>query len=208
MRTRHHLPQGFSADSFDSLRGEKRRGRGGRGHGFGPGFGPGFDAGFGPGFGPGRRGGPGRARRGDVRTAILSQLRESEYNGYGLMKTIAERTNGLWRPSPGSVYPALAALEDEGLIEATGEGRRSDYRLTDAGRSYTAEREAELEAVWEELDAESGGHHDAVRDLRESIAKLMGAVQQIAMDGTEEQLAKVQEDLDATRRKIYQLLAE
>ena len=91
----------------------------GRGHGFG-GFGPGFGPGFGRGFE-----GRGRASKGDVRSAILSLLSEGSSNGYGLIKAIAEKTGGAWRPSPGSVYPTLQQLVDEELIEATGFGRRS-----------------------------------------------------------------------------------
>src|SRR6516225_3154465 len=77
------------------------------GAGFGPDFGPGFGPGFG--FGPGgrrggwRRGG-GRGRRGDVRAAILVLLAERPMHGYEMIQQIAERSNGIWRPSPGSVY--------------------------------------------------------------------------------------------------------
>ena len=87
-------------------------------HGHGPHFdprafwhGPWRGMGFG---GPGGR--RSRARRGDVRAAILLLLAEEPRNGYGLMQEIEHRSEGAWRPSPGSVYPALAQLEDEGLI--------------------------------------------------------------------------------------------
>src|SRR5437588_6074187 len=65
----------------------------------------------GPGWGPHRRG-RGRARRGDVRLALLRLLAEEPRNGYQLMQAIEERSEGFWRPSPGSVYPTLAQLED------------------------------------------------------------------------------------------------
>src|SRR5205823_8000476 len=71
----------------------------------------------GSGWGPHRRG-PGRARRGDVRLALLRLLAEEPRNGYQLIQTIEERSGGMWRPSPGSVYPTLAQLEDEGLIRS------------------------------------------------------------------------------------------
>ena len=88
----------------------------GRGRGPGPRRGGGRHGGreFGfPGFGPPR--GP-RARRGDVRAALLVLLAEEPRNGYQLMQEIEQRSDGVWRPSPGSVYPALQQLEDEGLI--------------------------------------------------------------------------------------------
>src|SRR3954452_249802 len=89
--------------------GHRRRGRGGRGPWGGPGP-------WGRDFGGHR--GP-RARRGDVRAALLALLAEEPRNGYGLMQEIEQRSEGVWRPSPGSVYTALARLEAEGLVEAT-----------------------------------------------------------------------------------------
>src|ERR1022692_4538927 len=135
----------------DPLESRERRG-GHRGHGRergrrggpfagGPG-GPGgpFEFGMrgGP-FGPPRFGGRGpRVRRGDVRAAILDLLAEGQpWNGYQIIQEIGERTQGVWRPSAGSVYPALQQLEDEGLITpAAGEDRKRNYTLTDEGRAY------------------------------------------------------------------------
>src|SRR5499427_10192462 len=96
------------------------RGPFGRGGGFGPMFG-----------GPGGRRGP-RARRGDVRAAALLLLAEGPLNGYQIMQEIEKRSDGVWRPSPGSVYPALAQLEDEGLVRTQADGDRRSYVLTDA----------------------------------------------------------------------------
>ena len=96
--------------------------------------GPCFGPGFGPGFGRGQR-----ARRGDVRAALLALLAEEPRNGYQLMQEIERRTEGVWRPSPGSVYPALQQLEDEGLVRAQEGGGRKLFELTDDGREYVAE---------------------------------------------------------------------
>src|SRR3954465_2231774 len=101
--------------------GPGRRGHGGR-HGFGGPWG-------GPPFGRGPR-----ARRGDVRAALLVLLAEEPRNGYGLMQEIEQRSGGVWRPSPGSVYPALSQLEDEGLVQAVQEGTSKRFDLTEAGR--------------------------------------------------------------------------
>src|SRR5271156_3951262 len=124
---------------------ERMRTRGGPGPGpWGPGPGamPGpFGMRGGP-FGPPRFRGPGgrgpRVRRGDVRAAILDLLAEGQaWNGYQIIQEIGERTQGVWRPSAGSGYPALQQLEDEGLIAAAaGEDRRGDYTLTDEGRAF------------------------------------------------------------------------
>ncbi|GAA1048099.1 hypothetical protein GCM10009569_02180 [Arthrobacter russicus] len=120
------------------------------------------------------------------------------------MKAIALHSDGAWRPSPGSVYPALSGLQAEGLIVSVGEGRRSEFELSEAGRAYVAEHQEELAAVWEEVREEAG----AAQDLRLSIGKLMGAVQQISADGTEDQLRTVTASLDEARRTIYKLLSE
>ena len=88
----------------------------------------------GPPFGGPFGGGRGRRRRGDVRAAVLILLAEEPRNGYQLMQTIEERSDGRWRPSPGSVYPTLAQLEDEGLIRGIERDGTKLFELTDAGR--------------------------------------------------------------------------
>src|ERR1700756_1419759 len=101
------------------------------------GLGGGAFAGFG--FGPGPRGRGRKARRGDVRAAALLLLAEEPRNGYQIMQEIEQRSGGVWRPSPGSVYPALAQLEDEGLVGVEERDGRRTYVLTGAGRAYVEE---------------------------------------------------------------------
>jgi DNA-binding PadR family transcriptional regulator len=194
----HHNPDdhhghGFSGRGRDSRDGSPRLPR----EGFGPGFG-----GFGPrGFMPP---GPQRKRRGDVRIAILSLLGDRALNGYGLIKEITDRSGGTWHPSPGSIYPTLQQLVDEELVEPVGEGKRTDFQLSDAGRIWIAEHADELAKVWESsterLEADAG--------LHESIAKLMGVIHQLRFAATDEQRAKAIEKLDETRRALYGILAD
>ncbi|MBV9471338.1 MAG: helix-turn-helix transcriptional regulator, partial [Solirubrobacterales bacterium] len=92
--------------------------------------------GGGPIFGHPFGGGRGRARRGEVRTALLLLLAEEPRNGYQLMQEIEQRSGGRWRPSPGSVYPTLAQLEDEGLIHSREADASRLFELTDAGRLH------------------------------------------------------------------------
>lgn len=198
----HHDPRDRFGRPQD---GAPRRGPGGHGRGFGPGFG-----GFGPGVGGPGFGGPGfgprggRARRGDVRSAILSLLAENPSNGYGLIKAIAEKTSGAWKPSPGSVYPTLQQLVDEELIVATGEGRRTEFELTDAGRAYVTEHADEMAAAWEATPGHSEGH----AAFFESVGKLMGVVQQFRHAATDAQRAAAVEKLDEARRALYLILAD
>ncbi|MCH6158995.1 PadR family transcriptional regulator [Streptomyces sp. M600PL45_2] len=200
---------------------EQRFGGRGRGHGHGPGqcgpagfgpserrafgaFGPPF--GDGPPFGPrGRgRGGPrGRARRGDVRASILALLKDRPMHGYEMIQEIAERSGGAWKPSPGSVYPTLQLLEDEGLISSASEGGKNLFSLTDAGRE---EAEAGPDAPWEE--AGRGIDWEAMNEVRKAGGGLVSAFQQVWANGTQEQRDKALGVVNDARKKLYLILAE
>ena len=171
----------------------------------------------GPPFGVGRRlgpffGGPGgfprgpRARRGDVREAALLLLAEGPLNGYQIMQEIERRSNGVWRPSPGSIYPALAQLEDEGLIRTEELGERRAYALTDAGRARVDERRGEAAAPpWKQM-AESDD--DEIGSLFQEMRRLGMAIGQIGHLGTQEQIDKAREIVTKARRAVYALLAD
>jgi DNA-binding PadR family transcriptional regulator len=148
--------------------------------------------------------GPQRKRRGDVRVAILSLLSEQPRNGYGLIKEITERSGGTWYPSPGSIYPTLQQLVDEELIESVGEGKRTDFELTAAGKSWVDAHADELSRVWQSSDARI----QADAGLHESIAKLMGVIHQLRFAASDEQRAKAIEKIDETRRALYAILAD
>jgi DNA-binding PadR family transcriptional regulator len=155
-----------------------------------------------------------------VRAAILSVLadagastQDAEINGYGVIQAIGDRSGGAWRPSPGSVYPTISQLEDEGLV-ATEESRgRRVLRLTEEGRQYAADNRAELEAVWEAFDPEPSSARSGSRSgpdyaqLKPEIGQLMSAVWQIATQGTDRQRREAIALLVETRRKLYGLLA-
>lgn len=171
--------------------------------GFGPGFGPGFGFGFGAG-GPraGRRWG-GRGRRGDVRAAILVLLTERPMHGYEMIQQIGERSNGIWRPSPGSVYPTLQLLDDEGLITASEtDGSKKLFELTDDGRAAAEKVE---NPPWEEIaEGVDPGHIN----LRTAMRQLLGAVVQSAHAASSEQQQRIVEILNTARREIYGILGE
>ena len=174
------------------------RGRGGRG---GPrGFGPPGRHGFG---GPwGRHGG--RRPRGDVRAAILVLLDEEPRNGYGIMQEIEERSAGAWRPSPGSVYPVLQQLEDEGLVRADESGERKLMQLTDEGKRYVEERREALGAPW---DAAAAGVSEEMMELRTLMWQVAAAMREVIGTGSAEQHAQARALLDETRRALYRILA-
>ncbi len=202
------LWQAMTGERGPGGRGEREgRGRHGRhGHGPGVGFGPGF-GGFGPGgFGPGGPRGRGRkARRGDIRTAALLLLAEEPRNGYQIMQEVEERSDGVWRPSPGSVYPALQQLEDEGLIRSEETDGRKLFVLTDDGKKVVDERGEDKHAPWEQM---SGEVSDGAFELGRLMKELAYAFAQIMRTGSEAQVGKARDVLAATRRDLYRILAD
>ena len=134
----------------------------------------GHRCGRGRGEGGRRRGG--RARRGDVRLALLSLLAEQGGSGYALMKRIEDRTDGVWRTSPGSIYPTLSQLVDEGLVTAVeAGGGRSEYEVTEAGRAHVSDHMERIVAIWAGGEDEPEGR-DA---LRRAVHQLMGAARRL-----------------------------
>ncbi len=164
----------------------------------GPPFGPG------PMFGRPFGGGRGRRRRGDVRIALLLLIAEEPQNGYQLMQAIETRSGGRWRPSPGSVYPALAQLEDEGLIHATERDGTKLFEITDAGRATLAER-GERAAPWEFAGDPA---FEAEADMRSLISQVAIAAVQVTRAGSREQIERASAMLQETRRALYRILAE
>jgi DNA-binding PadR family transcriptional regulator len=203
-----------------------------RQHGRGSGWGTGWSTGM---WGPpprrgGGRGGPPpwvaglfglaqqeqsrgpRVRRGDVRVAILAVLADGPLNGYQVIQEIGERTGGAWRPSPGSVYPTISQLEDEGLLEGDDERGRRTLRLSDAGREYLADHADDVAGVWAPFE---GGETDDPRDegvdfasLKPELGRVMNAVWQIITTGTDEQRRAAIGVLVEARRSLYTILAD
>ncbi|MFJ3824916.1 PadR family transcriptional regulator [Streptomyces nodosus] len=173
---------------------------------FGPGGGPGGPGFFGPGgpWGGRGRGGPrGRARRGDVRASILALLKDRPMHGYEMIQEIAERSGGAWKPSPGSVYPTLQLLEDEGLIASESEGGKKLFALTEAGRIAADEGP---DAPWEA--ASQGVDWEALHEIRQAGFGLMEAFGQVWKAGDKDQRDKALAVINEARKKLYLILAD
>jgi DNA-binding PadR family transcriptional regulator len=160
----------------------------------------------------GRRGqfnnrGP-KVRRGDVRAAILDVLAVEAMNGYQIIQQIAERSGGAWKPSPGSVYPTVQQLEDEGLVEGNDRDGRRLLQLTEEGRRYVDEHPDELARTWQAFDQPEEAASTGGTDLKPVIGQVMGAVWQVVVSGTKQQQAEAAEVLADTRRRLYGLLAD
>ena len=174
-------------DTYNPRRRGRMAERGGWGHGRGPGH---------------RRGG--RMRRGEIRTALLTTLVEEPGHGYDVIQRLEEKSGGAWRPSPGSVYPTLQLLEDEGLVRSTERDGKRIYEITDEGRAEAERRTAE--AGGSPWDAETGA--SAFGQLREAMIGIGQAVRQIARNGDEAKVQRAVEIVRDARKRLYQLLAE
>ena len=144
-----------------------------------------------------------RMGRGDVRTAVLALLAEEPMHGYQIIREIEERTDGVWKPSAGSVYPQLQLLADEGIIVAEESNGRKTYTLTDAGREEVAKSGAS--APWDTTESTEGTRFSA---LPKAGVELAQAAAQVGRTGTPEQIEQAVAALDETRRRIYAILAQ
>jgi DNA-binding PadR family transcriptional regulator len=159
-----------------------------------------------PPLGPGQRGRHGgRGRRANVRDAILTLLSERSMHGYEMIQEVERRSRGTWRPSPGSVYPTLQLLEDEGLIVAeAAEGGRKRYNLTESGQASQRGDDA-ARAPWERLREEYG---ESVLDTRAAIHGIMQAVGEVMRVGSDGQREQANHVLEQARRQLYRILAD
>ena len=206
----HHWPGADWPESNDS---DSPGGRGRRAGGPPPWLGEifGFAAGT---QAPAQRG-P-KVRRGDVRTAIIDVLHrartaEEPINGYQVIQEISELSNGEWRPSPGSVYPTIQQLQDEGLVESDDERGRRTVRLTDTGVAWAEDNTAELASVWAPFaraEVPSGRATGQGADIKSEIGQVVSAVWQLGTQGSDQQRRAALDVLVDTRRKLYGILAD
>jgi DNA-binding PadR family transcriptional regulator len=137
---------------------------------------------------------------------VLALLAEEPRNGYQLIQELSERTKGMWRPSPGSVYPTLQQLEDEGLVETdAGASGRRQFRLTEAGRAYAEEHADELAAPWQAFDQAVNDEAFELFNLMRQLGMAVGQLAHVASPGQVEQAKTI---LTEARRGLYRILAE
>ncbi|WP_150951315.1 PadR family transcriptional regulator [Microbacterium testaceum] len=146
-----------------------------------------------------------RMNKGDVRSAVLSLLLEQPMHGYQIIREIEDRSGGSWKPSPGSVYPTLQLLTDEGLVQAEESNGRKTYSLTAEGRAAAGDETTERTAPWESAGSRDGGRMTA---LPKAGIELAQAAAQVGRTGDKEQVAQAVEILDEARRKLYSILAQ
>ncbi|ALG13006.1 PadR family transcriptional regulator [Kibdelosporangium phytohabitans] len=193
-------PYEFETPHHHDRRSGGRPGRPRRGP-FPPGFGFDGDWGRGRGFGGRGRGRGQRRGRGDVRAAVLALLAERPMHGYEIIQEINTRSGGYWRPSPGSVYPTLQLLTDQGLLSVEeGTGSKRQFTLTDEGKTEAEQLDTPpWEQVTDEVDPQEV-------ELNTALHQLVSATVQVSQAGTETQKARAIETLNETRRAIYAIL--
>ncbi|OXY87380.1 PadR family transcriptional regulator [Streptomyces sp. 2R] len=138
-----------------------------------------------------------------MRASILALLKDRPMHGYEMIQEIGERSGGAWKPSPGSVYPTLQLLEDEGLIISASEGGKKLFTLTESG---CGEAESGPEAPWEE--AGRGADWEGVNEIRQAGFGLTEAFGQVWKTGSADQRKKALAVINDARKKLYLILAD
>jgi len=144
-------------------------------------------------------------RRGEIRTAVLAVLTEGPGHGYDVMQNLEDKTGGAWRPSPGSIYPTLQLLEDEGLVRSTERDGKRVFEITETGRAEAADRIEQAGGTPWEL---AGRGQRRGREVRDAFAQLYQAFKQIATVGSPEQIERGLTVVNDARKQLYQILAE
>ena len=126
-------------------------------------------------------------------------------HGYQIITELSERSGGIWRPSPGSVYPTLQQLQDEGLVTGSEQDGRRTFSLTDAGRQQAAAAADGKQAPWDQMTADD---HDGAARLRERVAQAAAALVQISAAGTDQQIARAEQLVTDLTRNLYRILAD
>jgi DNA-binding PadR family transcriptional regulator len=158
-----------------------------------------FAFGFGPRSWRGRRPRGGQwFEAGDMKYVILRLLREKPRHGYEVMKELEERMHGCYCPSPGTVYPTLQWLEDEGLVRGKEVEGKKVYEITDAGRAFLDQHRDVVEEIFdrvrEAVDDVLGG---SMGDLNRAVGHLAKTVYRVGWRSRDE----------ATRKRIAEILS-
>jgi DNA-binding PadR family transcriptional regulator len=151
-------------------------------------------------------------RHGRLRLYLLRLLDEEPRHGYEVIRLLRDRFMGVYAPSPGTIYPRLSRLEDEGLVTHDEENGRKVYRITEAGREELRSRGAELDELEEELSesvsdiAREFGEdvRATVRSLREELTRAAREVRQTERDTAREAAEAAREQANQARDQAKQ----
>jgi DNA-binding PadR family transcriptional regulator len=169
---------------------------------------PRFGRGF-PGFEK-PHGAPKHFDRGDVKYVLLDLLREGPRHGYDMIKELEQRSGGLYSPSPGSVYPTLQMLEDQGLVTSTTVDGKRTYRLTDAGYAFIEERKERTHDARGRSWLESEHFREELRSMGREAGELARSLRHAVRSYTPDpqQMKEIRDVIGETRKRIEAILAE
>src|SRR5262245_45130428 len=169
--------------------------------------------GFGFAFSPGAwgfRAGHGRRRQwfgaGDMKYVILKLVRDKPRHGYEIMKELEERMHGCYSPSPGTVYPTLQLLEDEGLVKAKDVDGKKVYEITAQGRKFLEEHRDVVEEIFDRVsDAVHQALGGTMVEVNESVARLVKAVYRRGWRASDEARRKIAEILAQAKKAVEEV---
>ena len=157
-------------------------------------------------------GGPPFWRRGDIKFIILELLKEGPKHGYEIMKEMEARFGGFYSPSPGSIYPTLQMLEDQGFLTSRPEDGRRVYEMTGAGQAFLDENK---EAVGRARRRFEGPFpHIFRREVREVAREIRDLVRTLVHEArrgerrSPEKLRKVHDIISRARKEVEDVLSE
>jgi DNA-binding PadR family transcriptional regulator len=140
-------------------------------------------------------------RHGSLRLYLLRLLDEEPRHGYEVIRLLRDRFMGVYSPSPGTIYPRLARLEEEGLVTHDEVDGRKVYRITEAGREELRSRSDELDELEEELSASVS---DIVREVREDVRQTVRSLREELTRAARESRADIREQARQTRDEAWQ----
>jgi DNA-binding PadR family transcriptional regulator len=158
------------------------------------------------GFGPFFRGSG--FERGDMKHVILYLLTDKPRHGYEIIKEMESRFCGFYSPSPGSVYPTLQLLEDQGLVRSKEEDGKRIYEITDKGKQELQDRKEKLDGIWDRMENWKSFRLEDLNDLFEDLAELKKYVRmRMHRRGLNaEKLKKIRKIIQTAKEEIMQVL--
>ncbi|MCF8026642.1 MAG: PadR family transcriptional regulator [Desulfobacteraceae bacterium] len=154
-----------------------------------------------------------RIERGETRYLILDSLRDKGRHGYGIMDSIEEKTGGMYRPSPGTVYPALQALENLELIAPSDADNRKTYELTTKGRRELESQRELLEDFYEDMNQASSYEYEEdefFEDIQALVAGMFKSISRAFRSGRlgADEANKIRRIIQEAAQKVDEILKQ
>lgn len=154
-----------------------------------------------------------RARRGDARYILLDALRTGPKHGYEIIKALEERSAGHYVPSPGTVYPTLQYLEDQGFVRSSQEAERRIYQLTEAGGAELDALAEQVNAFWKRFgkaDEAAANQHEVtfLQDELEHLNRIVwSGLQTAILQDQQEAIRRVRTAVEECQAKVREIIA-